>query len=774
MQSEFGAHPKPRYASAKDPLWRGDMYVRLRLGDGTWIKIKATEKYLDYGIAKSDAGNSITKVTPSNRPSIKYEHNMQRKQTFTTAIEVPERRQDLPCMMTADDDAALRCLPSTCTPDMCSHHKTTSFPCANAPLCKGTVKAVLNLQLPEYLDNESAERTVDGVFIDGRVYARRRNAIASDQLTVESNRHAYLCAACSAPLLLERPWRPPNCLRQGKMDAAMQRTNALVLNIPTSISMFYGVSSTPGGARKHYHIRPLGPKCTADILSLQAEYREQHDVHCAWFAKDALLASQLPVKNYSTIPIDEAGMEAHIDKLFYALLLGVFDVSVADDSVLVGFFELNLDNKQVTSKRQVLVCDLNIENVFFRNTVDMTLMCLKVVGFSLAYTRLLKSRYNTDVHTVSLTQEPHLPQMDTAALAYHFQLLWYAHTPPYKNVWVRVLRESMATAARAVQDQVFFPHLPTPMHAVPQRPISFAFKFRYNDQLHTSVHHSMLPSCSIPFSASYRNGAHQMYSILEQENRDPADTLWMQQQVAFFSALNQDDILTLASYSQSAFLIVNTYMTRGTLFVDASKSIAQRFCFAMDARQYIIFQPQLLAVKGVEFRVQGVQDLERIVHILASWSIEEWRPVLQAYVNDITRLYESAPPLEKAMTTYRGEQIDNTFGRMVEHPASVEREFSFTLDACVAVAFARNPLGATVYKVIWQPGSKLILLAGLESGVCFMEVEVRVMSPRFNTADMSSRRVVVRYPDPASRLPRNPLPDLVDTYEIVTMTACTW
>lgn len=125
------------------------------------------------------------------------------------------------------------------------------------------------------------------------------------------------------------------------------------------------------------------------------------------------------------------------------------------------------------------------------------------------------------------------------------------------------------------------------------------------------------------------------------------------------------------------------------------------------------------------------------------------------------------------MTTYMGEQVDHVFGGMLVHPASVEREFSFTLDAAVAVAFAMNPLGATVYKVVWQPGSKLILLAGLVPCGGFMEVEVRVMSPRFNTADMSSRRVVVRYPDPASRLPRKPLPDLVDTYEIVTMTAYT-
>ena len=108
-----------------------------------------------------------------------------------------------------------------------------------------------------------------------------------------------------------------------------------------------------------------------------------------------------------------------------------------------------------------------------------------------------------------------------------------------------------------------------------------------------------------------------------------------------------------------------------------------------------------------------------------------------------------------------------------DHPSSMQREFSFTLDASVAVAFARNALGATVYKVTWQPGSKLILLAGLVPRGGSMEVEVRVMSPRFNTADMLSRQVVVHYPDPASHLPRNPLPDLVDTYEIVTMTAHT-
>ena len=73
-------------------------------------------------------------------------------------------------------------------------------------------------------------------------------------------------------------------------------------------------------------------------------------------------------------------------------------------------------------------------------------------------------------------------------------------------------------------------------------------------------------------------------------------------------------------------MIINTFMAHGTLFVDVLTSIAQRFSFVMDSQQYIIFQPQLLAVKGVQFRVQSVHDMERIVHILASWGIEEWRP----------------------------------------------------------------------------------------------------------------------------------------------------
>jgi len=75
-------------------------------------------------------------------------------------------------------------------------------------------------------------------------------------------------------------------------------------------------------------------------------------------------------------------------------------------------------------------------------------------------------------------------------------------------------------------------------------------------------------------------------------------------------------------------------------------------------------------------------------------------------------------------------------------------------------AFARNALGAIVYNVTWQPGSRLLLLAGLVPRGGYMEVEVRVMSPRFNTADMSSRRVVARvqYPDPKSRLPKKPPP----------------
>ena len=94
MQSECGAPPNHGYASAKDPLWSGDMYVRLRLGDGSWIKIRATEKYLDYAVSKSDRLNHIKTVTPISRQSFNSEQDAQMREIFRTAIEVAQKRKE--------------------------------------------------------------------------------------------------------------------------------------------------------------------------------------------------------------------------------------------------------------------------------------------------------------------------------------------------------------------------------------------------------------------------------------------------------------------------------------------------------------------------------------------------------------------------------------------------------------------------------------------------------------------------------------------------------
>ena len=94
MQSELAAYPNHGHAAAKDSLWSGDMYVRLRLGDGSWIKIRATEKYLDYALEKSDRVNTIKKVTPRNGASTNKEQDAKIRDVFRAAIEVAEKRQE--------------------------------------------------------------------------------------------------------------------------------------------------------------------------------------------------------------------------------------------------------------------------------------------------------------------------------------------------------------------------------------------------------------------------------------------------------------------------------------------------------------------------------------------------------------------------------------------------------------------------------------------------------------------------------------------------------
>ena len=58
-----------------------DAYVRLRLSDGSWIKMKAPGKHPDYAIVES------------NPPSIANGQDAKMRESFTAAIEIAERRR---------------------------------------------------------------------------------------------------------------------------------------------------------------------------------------------------------------------------------------------------------------------------------------------------------------------------------------------------------------------------------------------------------------------------------------------------------------------------------------------------------------------------------------------------------------------------------------------------------------------------------------------------------------------------------------------------------
>jgi hypothetical protein len=74
---------------AKGLLWGGDMYVRLRLRDGSWIKTKITGKHPDYSIAESDKVN--LSVIPTANASMTKDDKM--RASFAAAIELGERRR---------------------------------------------------------------------------------------------------------------------------------------------------------------------------------------------------------------------------------------------------------------------------------------------------------------------------------------------------------------------------------------------------------------------------------------------------------------------------------------------------------------------------------------------------------------------------------------------------------------------------------------------------------------------------------------------------------
>ena len=698
-----------------------------------------------------------------------------------------------------DRDNMLNCAQSACTPDMCSQHKTTSFPCANAANCGGVVLATLATAAPAFLDDESnTDRAVEGVLIDGRVYMQTppvegEPTTSTDPITgalvvtktwLPRNKHAYLCAACSKPFLQQNPWKPPIATsasyssptrKEMAFTRFLDNTHALTLQIPESMSVFY---SAAAGEQilTQYRIRPLGPACQTDVsfflTKLQAQHsragyeipymhhRKGHDLK-SYNVKN----SRLPVKNYSRIAIEETGLEAGVDNTFYRLVLGVFDTS---SGVLAGIFEMQLECRQTVSRRHHLVTNMRIVNVCVHDSVAGPSMCEKILLFALSYTRLLKDHFGTDVDAVSLFTEPTDMYMNTAARNCEFSLLWWAYTPPYTNKWTMLLRNNTEAAERTVRDNHFFQHLQVPSWVRPRREVFFGYMYNYEGSLRSSIHHTTMPSISM---CEGSQGDYQIYQILEQDNEYPANQTWLRKQASFFAALSSDDFITLATYSHTAYIMINTFLTTGTLFEETDRSVIGRFSFVLDSLQFVVFQSQLLAVKGDDFRVRSAHDVERIAAILAHWNIDDWRPVFEAYVNDMRRLYDSAPALEMPMTTYRGEQSNNVFGRIADPSVSKQREFSFTLDATVAARFSRGELGGCIYKVTWQPGSKLILVAGIYPRDAYMEMEVRVMFPLFATTAscVSPRRLDMVYPDPSSRPPHRIRPDITETYTIIEM-----
>ena len=656
------------------------------------------------------------------------------------------------------------CVPSTCRINYCAKRTDIDFQCAT-PACTHPVHGSVVYGESEFLDAGYAIRPQKGVMIDNT-----KNTHVGLHNPCE-----YYCESCSE----QHPRNTVSVRQKYALASFMCNHDDKHITVPETVSHMPKTALNGG---RTVEIRVLGPgfdKSTARYPS------RPYCSDIPNMRNFKFKTSSLPVKSYDPAELAPTGLEKFKDLAPYNVMLGAYV-----DGEILGHCELVLDEHQVKSKGTRRVDTVMLLDVY----VDLAARGCGIRRFMLEYVimfmRQLKTEFecDNDVNMIAAIVNPDDLVNNRALENLGFVLQWSQDDAPFTNKWIFSLRTSAEDAQETVKRIRFLQHLTVPAFVHIKRDIEFAFMYTFQDRWYTGVHSVQIPTCSHYMANEYMEGIYKIYNHLETDNAHPPMDDWLQAQIAFFTNLSEDEHLTLMTHSYQGDQMVNAYKMHGT--VDPPHTVwarlrdrtAESYSNCMDGRQYLNFQAQMCSVYGEEVRVRNSYDLRRIAGIMCTWEAEKWSPVIDAYIADLHTIFAKAPPLQHPMTAYRGEQCSHKDGDLADPTTKTNRVLSFTFDPTIAAYFSRNhsspmdvlsPVG-TIYKITWQPGSKLVFSMGSNPIDDLIEMELIALDPELHRHSASNPELVpVEYARAPQSIKRqaseNAAPTHTDTYAIVHM-----
>ena len=140
---------------------------------------------------------------------------------------------------------------------------------------------------------------------------------------------------------------------------------------------------------------------------------------------------------------------------------------------------------------------------------------------------------------------------------------------------------------------------------------------------------------------------------------------WLDAQVAYINNLSPDDLSTIQSYTQYGYELTNKFMqqtfyTESPVGRDLKKKV-----LSMVKVQTLRLLPTIMPSEYVDAQISNkvtvkdvlLGDTPKLYKIKRSGEyikIDFWRRVIRAYVRDIDRIINCAPPLPRNLCVYRG------------------------------------------------------------------------------------------------------------------------
>jgi len=630
------------------------------------------------------------------------------------------------------------------------------------------ISATVIYNASEFLDDgyDDQHRRIKGVVINPNIYQRKAQEtnvhvehdasggvvrVEEKVPLTEQERHEYYCESCTQSMHNKRPWNKK--IEERYLEQFRRHHKDRHLVVPHSERC----STLPNGGL--LEIRVLGPGLEVSsgwgdlrAMELKMDLSVYSGAARHLMPKHIRQNSVLPVKLYREDASDAMGVEIEEDYRTYSTLLGVFINAQA-----VGRCELRVCPAQIAHQGKEIVDIMLIQHLYIDEGFRQRGIGRAVLSYAIKLARRLNQEFGTRTDKMTMKTNASNVEMNRLAQSSGFLCEWDRHAGGHGYVWTYSLRRSLSDACQVNKQTRFLQHLALPVYVKTRRDMRFAFIYNYQNKLHTAKHAIEIPCPTWDCSEDITIPIYKIYDFIESTNEHMARASWLDEQAAFYQTLSTDDHISILTFSYHGDEIINEYLERGTVNCEKQKRAPSWYCHAIDGYNYVLFQPQVFRMHPDLFIPDGCKrigghlpdgrcscsnmpNMKKITTTMCRWKLQDWKPVIELYMEDMRLLYARAPRLRVPMTTYRGERHNYKFPHLRHSSArDCKRIISTSLDASVAAFFSHShkteddmylPPGV-IYKITWPAGSQLLVTLGSNPNYDIMESEVRAFRPLF-------------------------------------------